>query len=46
MIMGMEQADKGTFTVGETVKVGYVDQVHSNIDPNKSVYETIAEGTE
>ena len=46
MIMGMEQADKGTFTVGETVKVGYVDQVHSNIDPNKSVYETIAEGAE
>ena len=46
MIMGMEQADKGTFTVGETVKVGYVDQVHSNIDSNKSVYETIAEGTE
>ncbi len=46
MIMGMEQADKGIFTVGETVKVGYVDQVHSNIDPNKSVYETIAEGTE
>ena len=46
MIMGMEQADKGTFTVGETVKVGYVDQVHSNINPNKSVYETIAEGTE
>ena len=46
MIMGMEQADKGTFTLGETVKVGYVDQVHSNIDPNKSVYETIAEGTE
>ena len=46
MIMGMEQADKGTFTVGETVKVGYVDQVHSNIDPNKSVYETIAEGSE
>ena len=46
MIMGMEKADKGTFTVGETVKVGYVDQVHSNIDPNKSVYETIAEGTE
>ena len=46
MIMEMEQADKGTFSVGETVKVGYVDQVHSNIDPNKSVYETIAEGTE
>ena len=46
MIMGMEQADKGTFTVGETVRVGYVDQVHSNIDPNKTVFETIAEGTE
>ena len=46
MIMGMEQPDKGTFTVGETVKVGYVDQVHSNIDPNKTVYETIANGTE
>ena len=46
MIMGMEQADKGTFAVGETVRVGYVDQVHSNIDPNKSVFETISEGTE
>ena len=46
MIMGMETADKGTFTVGETVRVGYVDQVHSNIDPNKTVFETIAEGTE
>ena len=46
MIMGMEKADKGTFSVGETVKIGYVDQVHSNIDPNKSVYETIANGTE
>ena len=46
MIMGMEQADKGTFSVGETVRVGYVDQVHSNIDPNKSVFETISEGTE
>ena len=46
MIMGMEKPDKGTFTVGETVKVGYVDQVHSNIDPNKTVYETISNGTE
>ena len=46
MIMGMEQADKGTFSVGETVKVGYVDQVHSNIDPEKTVYETISNGTE
>ena len=46
MIMDMEQADKGTFAVGETVRVGYVDQVHSNIDPNKSVFEMIADGTE
>ncbi len=46
MIMGMEKADKGTFQVGETVKVGYVDQVHSNIDPNKTVFETISNGTE
>ncbi len=46
MIMGMEQADKGTFEVGETVKVGYVDQVHSGIDPDKSVFETISGGTE
>ena len=46
MIMGMEQADKGTFSVGETVRIGYVDQVHSNIDPEKTVYETISGGTE
>ena len=46
MIMGMEKPDKGAFAVGETVKVGYVDQVHSNIDPDKTVYETIANGTE
>ena len=46
MIMGMETADKGSFSVGETVKVGYVDQVHSNIDPEKTVYETISNGTE
>ena len=46
MIMGMEQADQGTFAVGETVRVGYVDQVHSNIDPYKSVFEMIADGTE
>ena len=46
MIMGMEKADKGTFSVGETVKVGYVDQVHSNIDPEKTVFETISNGTE
>ncbi|MBQ0118628.1 MAG: energy-dependent translational throttle protein EttA [Bacteroidales bacterium] len=46
MIMGMEKADKGTFAVGETVKVGYVDQVHSNIDPEKTVFETISGGTD
>ncbi|MBR6017822.1 MAG: energy-dependent translational throttle protein EttA [Paludibacteraceae bacterium] len=46
MIMGMETADKGSFSVGETVKVGYVDQVHSNIDPEKTVFETISNGTE
>ena len=46
MIMGMEKADKGTFAVGETVRIGYVDQVHSNIDPEKTVYETISGGTE
>lgn len=46
MIMGLEKADKGSFQVGETVKIGYVDQVHSNIDPNKSVFETISGGTE
>ena len=46
MIMGMEKADKGTFSVGETVKIGYVDQQHSNIDPEKTVFQTIANGTE
>ena len=46
MIMGLEKADQGTFAVGETVKLGYVDQVHSNIDPEKTVYETISNGTE
>ena len=46
MIMGMEKADKGTFEVGETVKVGYVDQIHSGIDPEKTVFQTISGGTE
>ena len=46
MIIGTEKADKGTFSVGETVKIGYVDQQHANIDPNKSVFETISGGTE
>lgn len=46
MIMGMESVDKGTFEVGETVKVGYVDQMHKDIDPKKSIYEVISGGTE
>ena len=46
MIFGSEKADKGTFSVGETVKIGYVDQQHTDIDPNKSVFETISGGTE
>ncbi len=46
MIIGNEVADKGTFAVGETVKIGYVDQQHANIDPNKTVFETISDGTE
>jgi ATP-binding cassette ChvD family protein len=46
MIMGMEKADKGTFDVGETVKIGYVDQSHVDIDPKKTVYQTVSGGTE
>jgi len=44
MIMDLETPDKGTFEVGETVKVGYVDQQHADIDPEKSVYEVISGG--
>jgi ATPase subunit of ABC transporter with duplicated ATPase domains len=46
MIMGHEQADSGTFSVGETAKIGYVDQSHAGIDPEKSVYQIISEGME
>lgn len=46
MIMGLENADKGTFTVGDTVRVGYVDQTHKEIDPNKTVWEVISGGNE
>ena len=46
LIMGQEQPDSGTFTVGETVKIGYVDQQHVQIDPEKSVYEVVSEGNE
>ena len=46
MIMGMEQPDSGSFEVGETVKVSYVDQQHESIDPDKTVWENISDGTE
>lgn len=46
MIMGMEKPDSGEFTVGETVKVAYIDQSHQAIDPNKSVWEVITGGNE
>ena len=44
MIMGQEAATKGTFTIGETVTLGYVDQAHAAIDPAKTVYEVISGG--
>jgi ATP-binding cassette ChvD family protein len=44
MIMGQEQPDKGSFTVGETVKLAYVDQSHSDIDSEKSIWENFADG--
>ena len=44
MIMGQEQASKGTFKIGETVTLGYVDQAHAAIDPAKTVYEVISGG--
>lgn len=46
MIMGEESPDKGIFEVGETVKIGYVDQAHSNIDLNKSIWENFSDGQE
>ena len=46
LIMGLEQADGGTFEVGETVKLAYVDQQHKDIDPQKSVYDVIAQGND
>ncbi|WP_269235774.1 energy-dependent translational throttle protein EttA [Flavobacterium flavigenum] len=46
MIMGEQQTDSGEFLVGETVKIAYVDQSHSNIDPNKSIWENFADGQE
>ena len=46
LIMGFDKANDGIFEVGETVKVAYVDQQHSKIDPNRTVYETISENSE
>jgi sulfate-transporting ATPase len=46
MIMGEQETDSGEFSVGETVKIAYVDQSHSNIDPNKSIWENFSDGQE
>ncbi len=46
MIMGQEKADQGTFRFGDTVSIGYVDQAHADIDPEKSVWEVISGGHE
>ncbi|MGV8992762.1 MAG: energy-dependent translational throttle protein EttA [Flavobacterium sp.] len=46
MIMGEETTDAGSFNVGETVKIAYVDQAHSNIDPNKTIWENFCDGQE
>lgn len=46
LIQGLETPDKGTFEVGETVKIGYVDQSHEAIDTSKSVYQVISGGSE
>ncbi len=44
MIMGEENPDNGTFSVGDTAKIAYVDQNHANIDPNKTIWENFSEG--
>ncbi|PQJ15106.1 energy-dependent translational throttle protein EttA [Aureicoccus marinus] len=46
MIMGEEEPNKGTFSVGETAKIAYVDQSHSNIDPEKTIWENFSDGQE
>ncbi len=46
LIMGQEKVDKGSFEIGETVKIGYVDQTHAAIDPEKTVFEVISGGLE
>ena len=44
--MGIESVDSGTFEVGETVKIGYVDQMHKDIDPEKTIFQVVSGGTE
>ncbi len=46
LIMGLEQVDGGSFDVGETVKLSYVDQQHKDIDPTKTVYQVVSQGNE
>ncbi|HRN45869.1 MAG TPA: ATP-binding cassette domain-containing protein, partial [Flavobacterium sp.] len=46
MIMGEEKPDSGEFLIGDTVKIAYVDQAHSNINPDKSIWENFADGQE
>ena len=46
MIMGEETPDGGNIDMGETVKIGYVDQRHADIDPNKTVWEVVSGGNE
>lgn len=46
LIMGLEQPDNGDITIGETVKLAYVDQQHKSIDPDKTVFQTIADGSD
>jgi ATP-binding cassette ChvD family protein len=46
MIMGELQPDGGTFSIGETVKIGYVDQNHKDINPDKTVYDVVSNGLE
>ena len=46
MIMGEEKADKGEFVVGESVKIAYVDQAHSNIDPEKTIWQNFSDEQE
>ena len=46
MIMGQEEADRGSFSIGDTVKVSYVDQQHADIDPEKTIWEQVTGGNE